>query len=164
MSLMCKLLGHKWNGCKCERCDEIRDEHHNWDLCYGKCFRCGATQPEQHEWNGCICSRCNEENHDWEKHRWKDGCKCERCGEIRDIDDFFVSQLIRLYTISIRGEGFLKGTYNAMSVRKIGEKLNTIGGFELMLYVHAQFSATYTILGAARNLEYLWDGIGNWQG
>ena len=99
MSLKC-LFGHKWNGCKCERCSEIRNEQHDWDLCKGKCKRCGETQPVQHDWNGCKCSRCGitrDEQHDWnvcvckrcgktrnEQHDWK-GLKCNRCGKERYI-------------------------------------------------------------------------------
>ena len=99
MSLKC-LFGHKWNGCKCERCGEIRDEQHNWDLCNGKCKRCGKTQVEQHNWNGCKCSQCGkvrDEQHDWlckgkckrcgktrdEQHDWS-GCKCKQCGKTRN--------------------------------------------------------------------------------
>ena len=42
MSVICTLFGHKWNGCKCERCTKIRDEQHNWSQC--KCTMCGKTQ------------------------------------------------------------------------------------------------------------------------
>lgn len=42
MSVICALFGHKWNGCKCERCTKIRDEQHDWSLC--KCTLCGKTQ------------------------------------------------------------------------------------------------------------------------
>jgi len=97
MGLTCKVFGHKWNGCKCGKCATTRDEQHDWDLCKGKCKRCGKTQEEQHEWNGCKCLRCGktrDEQHDWdlckgrckrcgktqaEQHEW-DGCKCTRCG------------------------------------------------------------------------------------
>jgi hypothetical protein len=44
MRIMCKIFGHKWNGCLCTRCGEIRDEHHDWDLNWdiriGKCRQC----------------------------------------------------------------------------------------------------------------------------
>ena len=36
------LLGHKWNGCKCEICGEIRDKKHSWRN--GVCDICGNRQ------------------------------------------------------------------------------------------------------------------------
>jgi hypothetical protein len=56
------MLGHKWNGCKCERCGKVRDEQHDWDLCKGKCKRCGKYGSVQHDWNGYKCVRCGAEN------------------------------------------------------------------------------------------------------
>ncbi len=36
---MACLLGHKWNGCKCETCGKVRDTGHSWD---GRvCRTCG---------------------------------------------------------------------------------------------------------------------------
>ena len=80
MGLAC-LFGHKWNGCKCERCGEIRDEGHDWDLCKGKCRICGKECPVEHDWDGCKCKRCGA----WrdEAHLWN-GCQCTRCGMKRD--------------------------------------------------------------------------------
>ena len=80
MKLKC-LFGHKWNGCKCEKCGKNRDEQHDWDLCKGICKRCGKSQDNQHLWNGCKCTRCGmscDEQHDWS------GCKCSRCLRLRD--------------------------------------------------------------------------------
>lgn len=34
------LFGHKWDGCKCEKCGKIRDE--------------------QHDWKGLVCSVCKQ--------------------------------------------------------------------------------------------------------
>jgi len=74
------LFGHKWNGCKCEKCGKVRDEDHVWDMCNGVCTKCGKTQPEQHEWDGCRCKKCGktrDEGHEW------DLCKgiCKKCGK-----------------------------------------------------------------------------------
>ena len=98
MHLKC-IFGHKWNGCKCKRCGETRDdehawnactcricgkrrdEDHDWDLCKGKCRICGKTCPIEHTWNGCKCALCGitrDEEHSW------DGCKCTICGKTRD--------------------------------------------------------------------------------
>lgn len=95
----CAQGQHSWNGCKCEYCDSVRDEHHNWNGC--KCEHCGSVRDEQHVWEGCKCTRCDmvrDEQHDWdlckgecrrcgatqrEQHDWN-GCICSRCGATRD--------------------------------------------------------------------------------
>jgi hypothetical protein len=56
---MACLFGHKWNGCKCEKCEKTRDEQHDWDGC--KCKRCGKTRDESHKQKNGICSVCGEE-------------------------------------------------------------------------------------------------------
>ena len=102
MSLACKIVGHKWNGCACSRCGERRDEGHEWDGCTCSC--CGKHRDEGHQWDACVCTRCGERRdighrfnlgrgdcvyacdmcgktrvrHDW------DGCVCRTCGEHRD--------------------------------------------------------------------------------
>ena len=75
-----------------------------------------------------------------------------------------IEHLIRLYGSTSKGEGFLIGSNAAERVRMVGELLNKVGGFQLMLAVHKQFAASYHIYGAARNLEMVWNGIGGWQG
>ena len=42
--------------------------------------------------------------------------------------------------------------------REIGERLNALGGFQLMLWAHQQFSRT-----DGRSLECVWNGIGEWK-
>jgi hypothetical protein len=49
-------------------------------------------------------------------------------------------------------------------IRAIGQALHDAGGIELMRSVHAQFAAVLGNVGLARDLEMLWDGIGNWLG
>ena len=53
MNLICKFSGHKWHGCKCLRCGEVRDQFHLWNMCHGRCPVCGKTRPPEHSWNGC---------------------------------------------------------------------------------------------------------------
>ena len=79
---MACLFGHKWNGCKCERCGITRDEQHDWDLCRGVCKRCGKTQEAQHDWHGCYCNRCHRSRHELDEH-----CKCRLCGCEFDTPD-----------------------------------------------------------------------------
>lgn len=38
---MACLFGHKWNGCKCEKCGKVRDIGHSW--------------------NGCVCKTCGKQ-------------------------------------------------------------------------------------------------------
>jgi len=47
-------------------------------------------------------------------------------------------------------------------IRAIGEELNQRGGKPLMRWAHAAFARERP--RAARNLEILWHGIGDWQG
>ena len=75
-----------------------------------------------------------------------------------------VEQLALLYGSTPKGEGFLTGSNAAKHVRLIGEMLYKIGGHQLMLIAHEAFAASYPVYGAARNLEMVWDGIGDWQG
>ena len=42
--------------------------------------------------------------------------------------------------------------------------LHEKGGMERVLAAHARFSGRCRIAGAARNLEHMWDGIGDWRG
>ena len=69
-----------------------------------------------------------------------------------------VKNLLTLYQRA--PEGFLKS--QAREVRTIGEDLNRAGGMDLMLKAHEMFAARNPQM--ARNLEIVWDGIGNWMG
>lgn len=59
---MACLFGHKWNGCKCEKCGKARDEQHAWNGC--KCVKCGKTRDEKHTFikkdNISSCSMCGK--------------------------------------------------------------------------------------------------------
>ena len=90
MSLKC-VFGHKWNGCKCERCGALRDGGHKWNGC--KCEICGKIRDEGHKPIGsyrcldsemCVafCSICHTEIK--VKHDWNDICACRRCGVIKE--------------------------------------------------------------------------------
>ena len=108
MGISC-LFGHKWKGCRCERCGSIRDEGHEFQpvpgKCQEKCGVCGKVRAAEHQWKGCKCERCGavrDEGHEYRpvpgkceekcgvcgktretEHQWK-GCKCERCGKTRN--------------------------------------------------------------------------------
>jgi HEAT repeat protein len=70
--------------------------------------------------------------------------------------------LVACYDRTPGGEGFLKGSYGARDVEDIGRRLDISGGFQLMLDVHALFAQRRP--RAARNLEMVWDGVGQWLG
>ena len=75
--------------------------------------------------------------------------------------DFFsacVERLVWLY--QKRPGGYL--TSQADEVREVGRKLNEAGGMDMMLEALAAFARQNGLM--ARNLEMVWDGIGNWAG
>ena len=79
MSVLCRILGHQWDGCRCRRCGLVRNEAHQWNGC--TCRRCGQVRNTEHRWNGCVCEICGRKRdaeHDW------NGCKCRRCGKTRE--------------------------------------------------------------------------------
>ena len=91
MGLNCKLLGHKWDGCKCVRCSAVRDEQHKWNGC--KCTRCGQIRDEGHRYTalrnqGGCASRCEVcgKTPPIVPHKWK-GLLCTVCGEERRVSD-----------------------------------------------------------------------------
>lgn len=89
MGFACKLGIHKWNGCKCVRCGERRDEGHDWQLvvldvlkptvfgqahrkqCRMQCSICGLTKYTEHDWDGCKCTRCDEVRDFNQYHTWE---------------------------------------------------------------------------------------------
>ena len=75
-----------------------------------------------------------------------------------------IARLISIY--QSHPEGFVRGEggEDEREIREIGDFLNRQGGFELMRTVHAEFTRRCSTRGAPRNLEFIWDGIGGWQG
>ena len=85
------FFGHKWNGCKCERCGKKRNIGHKYvpveGICLVKCSICGKPRSTgKHIWNGCKCEcgATRDEGHDW------NGCKCKKCSKKRDEGHNFV--------------------------------------------------------------------------
>ncbi|TAK13303.1 MAG: HEAT repeat domain-containing protein [Anaerolineae bacterium] len=62
--------------------------------------------------------------------------------------------------------GFVAGddTWAGKRVRAVGSALNAEGGMALMQRAHREFSELNEMPGAARNLEIMWGGIGEWMG
>ena len=54
MNLFCRIKGHKWDGCRCRRCEEIRNEGHDFRYYKGLvCVKCGGIR--RSEADKCIC-------------------------------------------------------------------------------------------------------------
>jgi hypothetical protein len=68
------FFSHKWNGCKCERCGNIRDENHKFVGIPNKC-----------EEKCSICGKTNSIPHKYKLHKGKCEEICETCGDIRTI-------------------------------------------------------------------------------
>jgi hypothetical protein len=76
-------------------------------------------------------------------------------------------KLVQLYHEGPKGSagqpiGFYKYDENAKPIREIGENLDKIGGIEAMRKVGEKFSRK--LPHCARNLDMVWDGIGDWMG
>lgn len=81
----CTALGHKWEGCTCTVCSEVRDEGHDWEgvrcyLCSQKngyrssAFPCGQNSCPRHVTKSTFITEIN------------DKCfqKCKRCGKLME--------------------------------------------------------------------------------
>jgi hypothetical protein len=69
--------------------------------------------------------------------------------------------LLELFQIAIADTeiGFERSPFDKQRerTREIGERLNALGGFQLMLWAHQQFSRT-----DGNSLVFAWHGIGEW--
>gem|GEM_PF-4807029 len=106
MELICRIIGHDWNGCICQRCGQKRDEGHDWngctclkcgknsganhlfvslpDKCETVCSICGEIGISQHEMHGCTCVKCgysNNRNHIYINVPGKCETVCSICGK-----------------------------------------------------------------------------------
>ncbi len=96
MKISCVIMGHKWKGCKCERCGKQRDQEHDYRPCEGSCYKvcsiCGRKKtPEfnDHKWNGCKCSVCGlVRNSGHEFHRVKGAKRYGVCGTKSASDQY----------------------------------------------------------------------------
>lgn len=94
MKLSC-IFGHKWLGCTCAKCGEVRGEGHHYanykdqnGKCVGRC-KCGKTETLEHNFenvsgNLCPveCSRCGNRKytHDFQPVPGKCYEQCSVCG------------------------------------------------------------------------------------
>jgi len=85
---MACLFGHKWNGCKCEKCGKTRDDGHSFlqaeEKCVEICSICGAEREGTHKYalvqgkDEECCSVCGITH--MLPHRISGGA-CELCGK-----------------------------------------------------------------------------------
>jgi len=73
-----------------------------------------------------------------------------------------VDRLTAIYQKHPGGLARSMGGPDVEAVRDIGKMLNKQGGMPMMLAVHREFARRQS--WAARNLEMVWDGIGEWRG
>ena len=136
--------------------------------CRQKCSVCGAPGEIVHTWvpvEGKCEERCSVCGETREKHDYVDG-KCTRCGRIdrQGIMDECLEALLGIFpTTPLDYEGHKKfdAEYRE-DVRRIGERLNVLGGMSAMRQVGEAFARKNPL--HARKLETTWDGIGMWMG
>jgi hypothetical protein len=58
MTMLCIVGFHKWDGCKCLKCEKTRGVAHDWSKDCEECAKCAATRPSAHTWNGGTCRAC----------------------------------------------------------------------------------------------------------
>lgn len=78
--------------------------------------------------------------------------------------DVAVDRLVGIYRQHPQGFVAGQGGNHEKEIRRIGNSLNERGGMELMLAAHKEFARKCGVQGAPRNLEFLWDRIGQWRG
>lgn len=90
-----------------------------------------------------------------------------KAAEARPSEAWFdeaVDKMVAIYRE--HPQGFVRGSGGApeQELRCIGQMLNQRGGKDLMRAAHAEFASRCAVLGAARNVEFVWEGIGSWMG
>lgn len=92
MKARCLLFGHKWDGCRCQKCGTIAPAaQHDWDGCV--CKRCGAQAAEDslHDWELIKQESTKSESDEWYGGHFVsmtsvtevNTYRCRRCGRER---------------------------------------------------------------------------------
>lgn len=161
---------------RCRTCGVTKpyiEGEHAWKPIEGKCMQkcsdCGKERSIPHTWkrvpDQCeqVCEICGarQAKHDYDQYG-----KCRRCGsqDPEKYMDYCVEQLLSIFPTSpLDPEGHRAfDAAHRTEVRRIGEKLNELGGMRAMRRVGEEFARRRPI--HARKLETTWDGIGNWMG
>ena len=119
---MACLFGHKWNGCKCEKCGKLRDSDHMFvsveGTCEEKCRICGKTI-QQHNYENGICTKCGKES--------------PYPVVIQDMggeERYAIQCAMEAYSAYVRSIPFLGATVNEFSTAVILKSLNAFDGLE----------------------------------
>ena len=104
------FLGHKWDGCTCQRCGELRDKEHTWQLVADKCERtctiCGKKEAVPHRLE-TVAGQCRE--------------RCAVCGEERGLLHVFAGDICQRC-------GVTKGSLGTATFFKATEAAPVSGG------------------------------------
>ena len=77
MSVTCILGFHKWDGCRCSRCEAVRDKDHKWDG--DKCSRCGKPTPEE---KARLLKAIEEGDYEAVETRLSTTCQLSSCKDV----------------------------------------------------------------------------------
>ena len=97
-----------------------------------------------------------------------DGDEMNLCVHRADYGTFDMTALVRRL---VRASGFVEPTVESASLfltanreeaEKIGRGIHDLGGFRLMQRAHDYLRDDFLTSLACRELEYAWDGIGEW--
>ncbi len=143
MKLGC-LFGHKWDGCICTRCEQVRDEGHNFapvpGECIEKCTKCGKEIQKGHTWS-----------------RNGRGCKCVICGASRNTDDLNAHTFPYVYNPTYLGGQKV----SSCTCSECGYVKKTLFGGHIYRYSYEKGSAKHkgvcTICGKEMTSEHNFD-------
>lgn len=143
-NLICKALGHSWDGCVCTRCGRHRDEDHSWDGCV--CRKCGARRDEEHLWEGLNCQECRPLA---KKNR------CRGCPVV--YDSINTADLSTLCVKRCRRCGKIHTEKTHALVKAPGQcfELCSVCGYKTGP-VHSWNGCTCSVCGAVRDEEHDW--------
>ncbi|MFZ4456308.1 MAG: hypothetical protein ACOYOT_08820 [Bacteroidales bacterium] len=82
MQIKCILGYHNWDGCKCTKCGQTRDEQHELSKDCEKCSVCEKSILNRHKWDGCKCSICGKTRDEQHTLSNKFCNKCTKCNKL----------------------------------------------------------------------------------
>ena len=90
MGLVCKMVGHKWEGCACARCGERNPDwraEHDW----------GPATPLDRKSHRITCARCGHYRIQPHRFEMAEGCavRCAECGYLLAWHDFADGSCVR---------------------------------------------------------------------
>lgn len=118
------MFGHKWNGCTCERCGTVRDEHHRMVSVPGECTqRCS------------ICGKPGEIVHRYKKDPDTGERICVVCGICKEDEDRKESRKLKIAC------GMLLGSFGLLGLMALWEEHKILAILVIVLVIAAMISA-----------------------